>query len=328
MRGLKIKKAPSLAELTSIRLGGTAIAEITLEDLHGFDALPEALARLGGQPVALGRGSNIIAAGGELPLVLLRLGSERGGELHSDKAETLRDYENEALFGAWGGMPLPLLVNQLSRGGFAGFSGLVGVPGSLGGAVAMNAGSFGMDIKGCLRRVLLFSPRLGLFTREAEELDISYRHFAVSGLVEGRLNDSGSVADTSSSASDGKGSVAGNWFLVVRAEFLCRKAEADLLRHEMEEFYARKSSSQPVGARSAGCVFKNHAAGPAGRLLEEAGFKGKALGGMMFSDLHANFLINTGRGTPAEAFELIELARRAVLEKCGAALEPEVRLWA
>jgi UDP-N-acetylmuramate dehydrogenase len=89
----------------------------------------------------------------------------------------------------------------------------------------------------------------------------------------------------------------------------------------------RKQNTQPLRSLSAGCVFKNHARGPAGRLLEEAGFKGRRKGGMMFSDLHANFLVNTGSGTSAEALELIAEAHERVRRKHGAELELEVCLW-
>jgi UDP-N-acetylmuramate dehydrogenase len=91
---------------------------------------------------------------------------------------------------------------------------------------------------------------------------------------------------------------------------------------------ARKKASQPVTAASAGCVFKNPAPEtPAGRLLEAAGFKGKRLGGMAFSGMHANFLVNEGEGASADALELMEMAKRAVYEQTGIMLEPEVRLW-
>jgi UDP-N-acetylmuramate dehydrogenase len=89
----------------------------------------------------------------------------------------------------------------------------------------------------------------------------------------------------------------------------------------------RKQSTQPVKALSAGCVFKNPARSPAGKLLEETGLKGKRVGGMMFSDLHANFLVNTGRGTATEALELIAEAQEKVWLRHGVKLEPEVQVW-
>ena len=96
----------------------------------------------------------------------------------------------------------------------------------------------------------------------------------------------------------------------------------------MRDVYAKKQQSQPVTAWSAGCVFKNPAPdAPAGRLLDEVGLRGFRLGGMAFSAMHANFLINEGNGTFAQAMELIDMAREKVSQRFGHALEMEVRLW-
>lgn len=309
MSGIRINKAPSLAELTSIGLGGNALAEVLVEDAPALEQLPEVVRQLGGQPVALGRGSNILAREGELPLVLIRLGAGfTGAEPRLAREE---DGGAVGVFDVPAAMPLPALVGKLCRGGWPGLQGLAGIPGSVGGAVAMNAGSFGMDIKGCLEAVSVFSFRYGFFNRKVEELDIDYRHFAVPGLP-----------ITQDDPED--------FWLLTGALLKCRKHDATgpaELLGELEEFRRRKAQTQPVGERSAGCVFKNHVLGPAGRLLEEAGFKGRGLGGMAFSSLHANFLVNTGGGRSAEAFELIAAARQAVKEHCGAELELEVRVW-
>lgn len=308
MSKLRIGKAPALAELTSIGLGGKALAEVLVECPAALEDLPEALQGLGGRPVILGRGSNILARDGALPLVLLRLGEG----FNAAEPRLVRTEEDGQLgfFDVPAAMPLPVLVGKLCRGGWSGLQGLAGIPGSVGGAVAMNAGSFGMDMKGCLAAVSFFSASHGFFTRQAEELEIGYRHFVLP------------EADAA----------ANELYLVTGALLKCRKhvapaAPAVPLIDEFEDYRRRKALTQPVGERSAGCVFKNHSAGPAGRLLEEAGFKGRALGGMAFSALHANFLVNTGRGRAPEAFELIEQARAAVREKCGALLELEVRVW-
>ncbi len=96
----------------------------------------------------------------------------------------------------------------------------------------------------------------------------------------------------------------------------------------MARVYRQKKSTQPVTAWSAGCVFKNpHAGHPAGRLLQDAGMRGRRLGGMAFSAIHANFLVNEGKGTFEQAMELISMARDNVRASSGFSLELEVRLW-
>jgi UDP-N-acetylmuramate dehydrogenase len=311
MQNLKVTPAPSLARLSTIRLGGSAIAELLLEDQDALAYLPETLKQLGGRPVVLGRGSNILAKDGNLPLVLIRLGENfrKGG------VEKLEEDSSGATFKAAATLPLSVLVNKVCKAGFAGLSGLAGIPGSVGGAVAMNAGSFGMDIRGVLRRVNFYAPERGLFSLSAEQLEISYRYFAVPGFGHSQGEQ---MPDKPGSDS---------WFIILSAEFYCRRGQSEELAQAVEEFMQRKQTSQPMRALSAGCVFKNPVSGHAGRLLEETGFKGKKKGGMLFSDLHANFLVNTGNGTATEALELVAEAQEQVFMKHGVRLEPEVRIW-
>jgi UDP-N-acetylmuramate dehydrogenase len=309
-QGLKVTPDPDLSRLSTIRLGGRAIAEVQIENPDALEFVPEVLKTLGGIPVVLGHGSNILPKDGVLPLTLLRLDKNftPEGSLSGEKLKKLDEDSQGAVFWASAVLPLPVLVKKVCQAGFAGFSGLAGIPGSVGGAVAMNAGSFAMDIQGTLRRVGMYALNRGFVSLPVEKLDLGYRHFAVSEL--------------------GRQAVAGNdRFIILSAEFYCpRGKSADLMR-ETERFMERKQSTQPVKALSAGCVFKNPAQGPAGKLLEEAGLKGKRRGGMMFSDLHANFLVNTGRGTATEALELVAEAQEKVWLKHGAKLELEVQVW-
>lgn len=286
---------PSLAERTSIRLGGKAIAEIRLHCLEGLEAVPDLVKRLGGRLVLLGEGSNVIASDGRLPLVPLRLPP-------SHEAWICGDEGGSALLRAEGGMRLPALLAQAAILGLSGLEGLAGIPGSVGGAVAMNAGSFGVEIGGLAERVEIFSPDLGLIERPAGDFDFRYRDCRLRG-------------------HDG-------WFLVCGLVLRLAKSGRDSVRDGMREVYAKKRASQPVTARSAGCVFKNPAPGvPAGRLIEEAGLKGHNVGGMRFSPLHANFLVNEGGGSFPEAMELMDLAREKVRACSGYELEKEVKIW-
>lgn len=290
-----IVDAPSLAERTSIRLGGRAIAEIRLHRLAGLEAVPELVEKLGGRLALLGEGTNIIASDETLPLVLLTL--PRG-----DEATVRGDEGGRVLLRAAGGMRLPALLAQAAVLGLSGLEGLAGIPGSVGGALAMNAGSFGVEMGDLATKVTVFSPALGLVERPAEDFDFGYRNCRLRG-HEG-------------------------WFLVCGLELALTASNRDSVRDRMRAIYAKKQASQPVTARSAGCVFKNPAPdAPAGRLLDEAGLKGFGVGGMRFSRLHANFLVNEGGGTFAVAEELMELALEKVRARSGHELEKEVRIW-
>lgn len=303
-KGLTISSAPPLSKLTTIRLGGNPIARVVVEDPEGFDALPATLERLGGRPVSLGRGSNILAQDGELALVLVELGKA----FFCQEPTILRDEGDSAVVCAGAATPLPLLVSRLASMGLDGITGLAGIPGLLGGAIAMNAGSFGDEIKTCLNNVSLFSPALGRVVLSALDIDISYRHFSLPQL-------------------EGVSGASRSWFIIDGAEFRCPKGRAEELQNRAREYINKKRETQPMSDASAGCVFKNHELGPAGKLLDEAGLKGQSRGGVSFSTLHANFMVNDGTGTAGQAFELIEDARYLVKDHCGAHLELEVRIW-
>ncbi|MDR1946957.1 MAG: UDP-N-acetylmuramate dehydrogenase [Desulfovibrio sp.] len=300
-----IRGAPRLAELTGIRLGGKAIAEIVLRADAEAEKLPDLVAKLGGRPAVLGKGSNIIAADGDLPLVLIR-------QAKRDKLSFER-CGGEILAKAEAGLPLSALLNAAASAGLSGLEALAGIPGSVGGAVAMNAGSFGTEIGTRVRSLTLFSPRLGLRKISAPEMEFSYRQGRCLGLP---------IGGAALSAGDDDPA------LLLEAAFALDKSHMGTVRERMHSYLAEKKLRQPVGAASAGCVFKNPAPdAPAGRLLEEAGMKGKSLGGMRFSPLHANFLVNEGGGSCAAALELMALAVEEVKRKSGFKLEKEVCLW-
>ena len=293
--GFLILDSPSLAKRTTIRLGGEAIAEVRITDLSGLDRLPDLLSRMGGQVRIMGEGSNIIAKNGKLPLLLLSLAPIGG-------LRVIKDSGDRVLLHVPAGMRLPALLAHTAALGLSGIEGLCGIPGSVGGAVAMNAGSFGVEIGSLVRSVQLFSPLWGLTERRGEAFSFSYRGCEPHGHT--------------------------GWFLVCAVTLELTRANKEHVRVRMREVYARKRESQPVTAWSAGCVFKNPAHdAPAGRLLDEAGLRGRSIGGMAFSQQHANFLVNDGCGTFDQAMELITTAREKVHDRSGHNLELEVLLW-
>ena len=293
--GFIILDSPSLADRTTIRLGGEAIAEVRISDLNGMDRLPGLLSRIGGRVSVMGEGSNILARSGKLPLVLLSLAP-------ADSPRVIEDKGDKALLRVPAGMRLPALLAYAVGFGLTGLEGLCGIPGSVGGALAMNAGSFGVEMGALARSVQIFSPALGLVERPADAFAFGYRKCELRG-------------------HDG-------WFLVCAVTLELARGDKESIRSRMREIYQRKQQSQPVTAWSAGCVFKNPTPdAPAGRLIEEAGLRGASLGGMAFSTVHANFLVNEGGGTFEQAMELIESARETVRARSGYELELEVRLW-
>ncbi len=291
---LEVRNSPSLAELTTLRLGGTALAEILLRTHEDVVHLESRVRALGGEPYVLGRGSNILAAEGTVPVVLIRPLIELKPHIVAEDATHVH-----VCVGA--GVRLPELLRQCAAWGLSGLEGLCGIPGHVGGAVAMNAGSYQCEVCPLLERIRVYILGKGIQEIHKEQIHFGYRHMEIVGEKEK--------------------------FILLDATFCLTRAKCGEITKSMSLNFFKKKSTQPITAWSAGCIFKNPEGGEsAGRLLDLAGFKGRVLGGMAFSPLHANFLINMGTGSSEAAFALIRQAKETVLERFEVALETEVRM--
>lgn len=291
---LDITHTPSLAERTTLRLGGKAIAEIRVSEAVDALKVGAVCEGLGGSPFVLGAGSNLLAEDGNLPVVLVR-------PLFIKTLSASEGEGGKTLVRAGSGVRLPRLLGKCAGWGLSGLEGLCGIPGTVGGAVAMNAGSYGCETGAHIHSVRVFSPALGVVDVAADYLHFGYRQMGIVGL--------------------------NTWFLVIHVTFALTPLARNGITKAMRHNFFKKKSTQPVTAWSAGCIFKNPAPdAPAGKLLEEAGFKGKKLGGMAFSSVHANFLVNEGRGSATAAFDLLAQAQEAVKTRSDIVLEREVKV--
>ncbi len=213
------------------------------------------------------------------------------------------------------GAGLPGLVVESVRAGLGGLEGLAGIPATIGGAVMMNAGGTFGQIADAVARVHGFSRDGRAVTLERGEIAFGYRTSGLSGLV------------------------------VTRVELALRPGNAEALRTQMKRVMAYKKDSQPMGANSAGCCFKNPTLahdlrvddGPlmahagdrvsAGMLIDKAGLKGQRVRGAMVSERHGNFLVPESVTKARDIIELMELVERRVLERFGVRLEREVVVW-
>lgn len=288
---LELIRNPSLSELTTLGLGGTAEVEVIVRDIHDLDELSTFLTTNTLRPFIIGEGSNLLAQDGHLDMALIRMATPPGPERVEKQGDKL-------IVRCGAAQRLPGLLGWAQMAGLTGMEGLTGIPGSVGGAVAMNAGSYGVSIGDVCTRVRLWSPMQGLQWVDAADCNFEYRHF-------------------SCDAYTGKA-------IVWEAEFALAESDTKTVRAAMKSVYDKKKATQPVTARSAGCVFKNPPDTSAGLLMDKAGLKGKRIGNMAFSDIHANFMVNLGGGTSTEALELLTLARDTVLERDGITLETEV----
>lgn len=285
---------PSLSAITTLGLGGTCSLELTVSSRDDLAAMDDRIRELGLPVYVVGRGSNIFGLDGSHEAVLVRPAFTDGPAVLGDETA-----DGGVLVFCGAGISLPVLLAFLREKGLSGMEGLAGIPGTVGGAVAMNAGSFGTSTAESLDSVEIWSGgRLVRLTPDACET--GYRHFRPRGL-------------------------AGS-FLVVSAVFRLSRSTSQDVAAGMQHNFQMKKSRQPITARSAGCVFRNPACGvSAGALLERAGFRGRRKGSVALSEQHANFLVNLGGGTSAEALALLEEARTAVRAMAGVELDFEVR---
>jgi len=293
---MRITEAPLLRELTTLRLGGKAVALVEVDDERDFETLPGVLQRLGGRLASFGRGSNILAGDEELDRVLVRPALAREPQVVRRDAEAV-------VIRADAGLPLPRLLAWAARQGLSGLEGLSGIPGHLGGSAAMNAGSYGVELGDTLCGMRVFTLEEGLQTLAPGGFVPEYRETAMPGLGDAC------------------------WHVIWDVELALRPGDPAAIEARMAENLRKKKAGQPVAAHSAGCVFRNPEGASAGKMMDEAGLRGKRLGGMTFSPIHANFLVNEGNGTSAEALELIAVAEHRVGERFGVRLRREVMVW-
>jgi UDP-N-acetylmuramate dehydrogenase len=296
---LRVLPGPVLSGRTTLKLGGKAQAELCVEAPGDAHSLSGELARHASRPFALGWGSNLLAMDADLDICVVSLAP---GEpmLVAPAACCGGDFPGQVIVRVPGGMMLPRLVNWAAKAGLSGMEGLAGIPGTVGGAAAMNAGSYGSETAALLTRLRIWDASGGLRWIGPGQWTAAYRSFAPQG--------------------------ADAFWLAVEAELALTPSDPAKVKAATDETLAKKKATQPVSAATCGCAFKNPPGHSAGKLLDECGFRGKNLGGMRFSPVHANFLENAGGGTAGAALELIESARQAVKERFGVSLELEVRV--
>lgn len=288
-----VRDAP-LGALTTYRVGGTAALRIDVGDEEDLLALHDGMVASGAAgrvPVlVLGKGSNLVVADAGFPGVVVR---PRGAL----EAVDVRAEGPEPFVRAGGGAGLPVVARRAVEEGLTGLEWAVGIPGSVGGALKMNAGGHGSDTAACLRR------------------------YRAVDLVEGDVSEAG----LDGLAPGYRTSALADSAVVVWAELAARKGDAAAGRRAMAEIVRWRRAHQP-GGKNAGSVFTNPPGDSAGRLVEDAGLKGFRIGTACVSEKHANFIQADENGSADDVRALVVHVRRAVAERVGIVLRVEVKL--
>jgi UDP-N-acetylmuramate dehydrogenase len=285
--GVEIERGVSLAELTSLGIGGTT--DLLRIDRH--EAIPALLNLLEENAIPhkfLGGGSNLLVIDGELPFVVLQLGQPNPDVVIEG---SIADVDAAADLGR--------TVTFCAKNNLGGMEGLIGVPGTVGGALRMNAGAYGTQIGSYVREVKVY--RAATHTIEilrGQQISFEYRH-------------------TSFAPDD--------MMLAVKLE-LPSKPYQEILQG-IRICNEKRRASQPLGQKSAGCIFKNPSGASAGRMIDELGLKGLTVGDARVSERHANFFVNAGRASAKDMLGLIADVRERVRQVYGVTLENEVVVW-
>ena len=285
--GVELLRGVSLAELTSLGIGGTT----DLLRIQRHESIPELLNLLEQNTIAhkfLGGGSNLLVIDGELPFVVLQLGQPNPDvviEANIARVDAAAD--------------LGKTVTFCAKNNLGGMEGLIGVPGTVGGALRMNAGAYGTQIGSYVREVKVYRAAMRIIEiLRGQQISFEYRHtsFAPDDMI-----------------------------LAVKLELPSKPFQQIL--QGIRICNEKRRASQPLGQKSAGCIFKNPPGASAGRMIDELGLKGLTVGDARVSDRHANFFVNAGRASAADMLGLIANVRERVRQVYGVTLENEVVVW-
>lgn len=285
---VKILREEPMSSHTSFRIGGAAKRMAFPQNGEQVVLLVGFAEACGVEPLVIGNGTNLLISDAGLDRLVIEtsfmnhIQAEENGRITADA-----------------GVSLARLADFACKQGLTGLEFAHGIPGTLGGAVCMNAGAYDGEMKQVIESVTVLFPREGVRTLSCEEMDFAYRHSL--------LNDHPDA-------------------VVLHATVRLTTGEPAAIREKMQLLMQKRKTSQPLEWPSAGSTFKRPVGYFAGTLIDQCGLKGFAVGGAQVSEKHAGFVINKGGATCADVEELIRQVQERVLQEKGVRLEPEVKI--
>ncbi|MGN0513692.1 MAG: UDP-N-acetylmuramate dehydrogenase [Lachnospiraceae bacterium] len=271
---------------TTFRIGGAADFFVTPDKFSDIGEIIKACTNLSVPYYVVGNGSNLLVSDEGYRGVIIQI---------YDKLNYVEWKEDGVIASA--GCLLSALGNEAARRGLSGFEFATGIPGTLGGAVAMNAGAYGGEIMDCLVSATVMDNEGNIFTLSNEQMEFGYRMSAV----------------------------IKHGYIVLKAELSFVPGDADMIKAKVSELSEARRSKQPLEYPSAGSTFKRPEGYFAGKLIQDAGFKGYRVGGAMVSEKHSGFVINSQNATAKDVYTLINDVQQGVFDKFGVKLEMEVK---
>ena len=286
---LRIVQDEPMRRHTSFRIGGPARRMAFPASGEQLVLLLAEAERLGARPLVIGNGTNLLCPDAGLDRLVIDT-SAALNRVESAGPDTVT---------AEAGASLARAADFACRQGLAGLEFAHGIPGTVGGAVCMNAGAYGGEMRQVVREVTVLFPEEGIRTLSGGDLAFGYRRSFLTDRPDA---------------------------VVLRAVFRLAPGDPDEIRQQMRELMERRRASQPLDLPSAGSTFKRPEGYFAGTLIDQCGLKGLTVGGAQVSEKHAGFIVNRGGATSADVRELIRQVQARVLVATGVRLEPEVRI--
>ena len=288
MRNLRLLRSEPMRDHCSFRIGGRVRAMALPASPEEAGALCRLLFRAGVKPLVIGRGTNLLVSDGELDLFVVKM-DEGMDRIESRGENGLR---------AGCGAPLARLAQKAQSLGLSGLEFAHGIPGTTGGAVSMNAGAYGGEMKDVTRATRYLGEDMELYERTGEAQGFSYRRSAFTGTGD----------------------------VILESIFTLSPGDPAAIRDRMHDLSERRRASQPLDVPSAGSTFKRPADGYAAAMIDQAGLKGFCIGGAQVSPKHAGFVVNRGGATFDDVLRLIAHIQETVYRNNGVLLEPEVKI--
>lgn len=287
----RVLRNEPMSSHTSFRIGGPAEAFVIVNNEEELACVMQLISESGAEHMMIGNGSNLLVSDAGYPGIMIKLGGDFES-IASDPDDPCRVKVGAAML-------MSRTSAFLTEHGLSGFEFASGIPGSIGGAVFMNAGAYGGEIKDVVRSVrVMNTDGTGLRTVSNEDMQFAYRH---------------SVAEEGG-------------MLILSAEMELTPDDPQMIAERVAELQHKRNSKQPVNYPSAGSTFKRPVGGFAAALIEQSGLKGFSVGGAQVSEKHSGFVINTGGASCEDVLAVMRHVREKVLEDSGITLEPEVRL--
>ncbi len=290
----EIRRNEPLSRHTSFGIGGPADVLAYPADRNDLLALLREIKANGAPFFILGGGTNLLVRDGGFRGVVVSLRNLRTIALEREYRSIGGSF---AVILAEAGVNLPKLLAFTAEEGLTGFEFAAGIPGTVGGAVCMNAGTAAGEIGDVIDTVTLISTEGSLVTREQQEMGFGYR---TSSIPEG--------------------------YVVLDMRVALRRGEKDRIQARINDLLDARKKRQPSGLPNAGSMFRNPHEESAGKLIEAAKLKGRRVGDAQVSDKHANFIVNLGNAKAADVISLMDLVKQTVLDVHGVRLEPEIKI--